>query len=89
MKAITYTAARENLASTMDRVCADHEPVIVTRNRDTAVVMMSLEDYSALEETAYLLRSPANARRLLKSIEEYEQGRVVRKKLGDFAADEG
>ena len=65
MKAITYTAARESLASTMDRVCMDHDPVIITRNRDQAVVMISLEDYESLEETAYLLRSPANARRHL------------------------
>ena len=66
MKAITYTAARESLASTMDQVCVDHDPVIITRNRDQAVVMMSLEDYESLQETAYLLRSPANARRLLE-----------------------
>ena len=65
MNAITYTAARENLASTMDKVCDDREPVIITRNRDQAVVMVSLEDYKAMEETAYLMRSPANARRLL------------------------
>jgi antitoxin YefM len=70
MNAITYTAARENLASTMDRVCEDHDPVIITRNRDQAVVMMSLEDYESLQETAYLLRAPANARRLLESVAE-------------------
>jgi antitoxin YefM len=70
MKAITYTAARENLASTMDRVCVDHDPVIITRNRDQAVVLMSLEDYESLQETAYLLRSPVNAGRLLESISE-------------------
>jgi antitoxin YefM len=70
MNAITYTAARENLASTMDRVCEDHAPVIITRNRDQAVVMMSLGDYEALQETAYLLRVPANARRLLDSVAE-------------------
>ena len=79
MKAITYTAARESLASTMDRVCADHDPVIITRNRDQAVVMMSLEDYESLQETAYLLRSPANARRLLDSISELKgSGGVTR-----------
>ena len=75
MKAITYTAARENLASTMDAVCEDRAPVIITRKRDQAVVMMSLEDYEALEETAYLLRSPANAKRLIASIESAEQGK--------------
>jgi antitoxin YefM len=84
MTAISYTAARENLASTMDKVCQDHDPVIITRNRDQAVVMMSLEDYSSLEETAYLMRSPANARRLMESIAEIEKGKVVRKKLSDL-----
>ncbi len=72
MKSISYTAARENLASTMDSVCADHTPVIITRNRDQSVVMLSLEDYESLEETAYLLRSHANARRLLDSIHSLE-----------------
>ena len=84
MTAISYTAARENLASTMDKVCNDHDPVIITRNRDQAVVMMSLEDYSSWEETAYLMRSPANARRLAESIEQIEKGKVVRKKLKDL-----
>jgi antitoxin YefM len=85
MTAISYTAARENLASTMDKVCNDHEPVIITRNRNQAVVMLSLEDYSALEETAYLTRTPANARRLAESIAQIGKGKIVRKKLKDFA----
>jgi antitoxin YefM len=71
---MTYTAARENLASTMDRVCSDHDPVIITRNRDQAVVMLSLDDYESLQETAYLLRSPSNARRLLDAIDCLEAG---------------
>ena len=74
MNAITYTAARENLASTIDKVCVDRNPVIITRKRNQAVVMISLDDYEAMEETAYLLRSPANAKRLLSSIEEIEKG---------------
>ena len=65
MDAITYTAVRANLASTMDRVCNDHEPLIITRNGEQSVVMLSLEDFQALEETAYLLRNPTNARRLM------------------------
>ena len=51
MDAITYSTARANLADTMDRVCEDHEPIIITRNGEQAVVMMSLEDFKALEET--------------------------------------
>lgn len=85
MKAITYTAARENLASTMHGVCVDHAPVIITRNRDQAVVMMSLADYESLQETAYLLRSPANARRLLESISELEGNGGVHKSLSELA----
>ena len=81
MEAISYTAARQNLAATMDKVCQDHAPVIITRNRDQAVVMLSLEDYKALEETAYLLRSPANAKRLLESIDEVERGKIQVRKL--------
>ena len=77
MNAISYTAARENLASTMDRVCSDHTPVIITRNRDQSVVMLSLEDFESLEETAYLMRSPANAKRLLEAIHALESGTGV------------
>lgn len=49
MKAISYTAARENLASTMSEVCEDHVPVIITRKRNQSVVMLSLEDYDSLQ----------------------------------------
>jgi antitoxin YefM len=84
MKAITYTAARESLASTMDRVCLDHDPVIITRNRDQAVVMISLEDYESLEETAYLLRSPANARRLLDSISDLNGSGGIMKSIDEL-----
>ena len=77
MNAISYTAARENLASTMDRVCTDHTPVIITRNRDQSVVMLSLEDFESLEETAYLMRSPANAKRLIEAIQALESGKGV------------
>jgi antitoxin YefM len=75
MEAISYTAARENLAATMQKVCDDRAPIIITRNRDQAVVMMALEEYEALEETAHLLSSPANARRLLDSIQELKAGK--------------
>jgi len=81
MKSITYTAARENLAATINRVCEDNAPVIITRNRDQSVVMLSLAEYESLQETAYLLRSPANAKRLLDSIDAIKRGKVVRKKI--------
>ena len=81
VKSITYTAARENLASTINRVCEDNSPVIITRNRDQAVVMLSLAEYESLEETAHLLRSPANAKRLLDSIDAIKSGKVIRKKI--------
>lgn len=81
MQAITYTAARESLASTMDQVCRDRAPVIITRNREQAVVMLSLEEYESLEETAHLLRSPANAKRLLSSIAALESGKGKTRKI--------
>ena len=79
MTAISYTAARENLASTMNKVCDDHAPIIITRNRDQAVVMISLEDFEALEETAYLLKSPKNAKRIMSAIAQLDAGKGVRR----------
>ena len=74
MRAISYTTARNNLASTMKQVCEDHTPVIVTRKKNEAVIMMSLEDYESLNETAYLMQSPKNAKRLAHSMEELNSG---------------
>jgi antitoxin YefM len=68
MNAISYAEARGKLADVMNRTCEDHNPVIITRHRKQAVVLLSLEDYSSMEETAYLNRSPANARRLREAI---------------------
>jgi len=75
MDAITYSTARAKLADTMDRVCEDHEPIIITRNGQQSVVMMSLDDFKSLEETSYLLRSPKNTQRLLESIASLEAGK--------------
>jgi antitoxin YefM len=83
MDAITYSAARANLASTMDRVCNDHEALIITRNGQQSVVMLSLEDFTALEETAYLLRSPANTKRLLNAIGQLNAGAGTERKLSE------
>ncbi|WFE72776.1 type II toxin-antitoxin system prevent-host-death family antitoxin [Halomonas sp. M1] len=74
MDVISDTAARTHLAKIMEQVCEDHSPMIITRNKSPSVVMISLEDYEALQETAYLLRVPKNARRLLESVVELEQG---------------
>lgn len=81
MDAISYTAARNTLKETMERVCKDHAPVIITRQNAPSVVMMSLEDYEAIEETLYLLRAPANAARLARSIADIEAGRVTEREL--------
>jgi antitoxin YefM len=83
MEAITYTNARQNLAKTMEKVCQDHSPVIITRKKNDSVVIMSLEDYKALEETAYLLRSPKNMRRLIESISQLENGNGTERALID------
>lgn len=81
MDTTTYTALRANLASAMDRVCDDHEPLIVTRNGEQSVVMLSLEDYKALEETAGLLRSPVNAKRLISAARQLVAGKGVEREL--------
>ncbi len=81
MEAINYTVVRQTLAQKMDQVCDDHTPIIVTRQNNRSVVMLSLEDYQAPEETAYLLRSPRNAKRLMESILELESGRGTERGL--------
>ncbi|MDO8953343.1 MAG: type II toxin-antitoxin system prevent-host-death family antitoxin [Gammaproteobacteria bacterium] len=72
MNVISYTAARQQLAKTMDDVCQGHDPIIITRGNTEPVVMISLEDFNALQETAYLLKSPANAARLAEAVDEIE-----------------
>ena len=75
MESISYTSARSNLAKTMEQVCSDHAPIAITRKGEGAVVMMSMADYQALEETAYLLRSPKNMRRLISALAQLEDGK--------------
>ena len=77
MDAITYTTARQNLAQTMDAVCENHAPIVITRQRAEPVVMMSLADFNSIQETAYLLSNPANAARLRASVADAESGRLV------------
>jgi len=83
LKAITYSFARQHLAGTMDKVCRDKDPVIITRKASESVVMMSLEDYEALEETAYLLRSPENAKRLMEFLNQLETGKGLIRDLAE------
>jgi antitoxin YefM len=79
MNALTYTHTRQHFAEVMRQVNDYHEPVVVTSQRGKPVVIMSLDDYQSLEETAYLLRNPVGAKRLLASVEELRNdGGLVR-----------
>ncbi|MCT2295896.1 type II toxin-antitoxin system prevent-host-death family antitoxin [Brachybacterium muris] len=75
MRTISYTESRAKYAEVLDSVINDREEVIVTRAGHEPVVIVSLEDYESMRETAYLMRSPANARRLLDAMERLETGR--------------
>lgn len=77
MRTLSSTELRQNLSSVMDRVNDDHEPVIVTRAKGKPVVMVSLEDWASMDETTYLLASPANRAELMASIAELDAGRTV------------
>ncbi|MEU1299309.1 type II toxin-antitoxin system Phd/YefM family antitoxin [Streptomyces shenzhenensis] len=74
MKTMTYSESRARYAEVLNSVTDDREEVVITRAGHEPVVIVSLEDYESLKETAYLLRNPANARRLLASIDELESG---------------
>jgi antitoxin YefM len=79
MNALTYTHTRQHFAEVMRQVNDNHEPVVVTSQRGKPIVIMSLDDYQSLEETAYLLRNPVGAKRLLASVEELRNdGGLVR-----------
>ncbi len=67
-RSTTYSALRSNLKQALDEVCEDHEPLRVERKNGDSVVVVAESDFNALEETAYLLRSPENARRLLNAL---------------------
>lgn len=74
MKTMTYTESRAHYAEVLDGVTNDREEVVITRAGHDPVVIVSLADYESLRETAYLMRSPANARRLLDAMERLEAG---------------
>lgn len=81
MRTMSYTESRARYAEVLVSVVDDREEVVITRAGREPAVIVSLDDYESLKETAYLLRSPANARRLLASIEELESGRGVEREL--------
>ena len=83
MISMTYSAARANLARTIDTVCQDHEPVLIRKKKE-AVVMISRDDYEGWAETVYLLKSPKNARRLLASINAANRGDLITKSMEDL-----
>ncbi|CAN5437707.1 YoeB-YefM toxin-antitoxin system antitoxin YefM [soil metagenome] len=76
MNAISYSVFRQNLAEILDKVNDDHMPVLITRQKSKPAVVISLEDFKAYEETAYLMASPKNAARLNQSIADAEAGKV-------------
>jgi len=83
MRTMNYTESRKRYAEILDSVTEDRDPVIITRSGHESVVMVSLDDYESLRETAYLLRSPANARRILDAMEELNAGAGVQHDLID------
>ena len=81
MQAISYSEARENLKSVIDKVIADSAPIAITRQRGEGAVLISQSDWASIEETLYLLRSPKNAEQLLESIAELNAGNGVEREL--------
>lgn len=83
MRTLNYTTARQTLATAIDKVVDDHTPLVITKGSDKAVVMMSLDDWNAWQETMYLLRNPANAERLLGAVRDFDEGKnlVVKESL--------
>ena len=83
MDTISYSAFRNKLAATIDKVNDDHQPVLITRQNGKPAILMSVEDYKSYEETAYLMASPKNAERLNRAIDELESGKSQQKELID------
>lgn len=81
MAHVSYTEFRQGLASFMDEVCDSHAPLTVTRQKGRSVVVLSEEEYESMMETLHLLKSPANARRLLGAIADLDGGQGVERDL--------
>jgi antitoxin YefM len=84
MQVTTYSEARAKLKTYLDQVCDDHNPLVIARKNNRSVVMISLEDYEAMEEKAYLLSTNANAQRLTESIEQYQRGELIYKTMEEL-----
>lgn len=85
----SYSDLRRNLKAACDHVCDHHEPLFVERRRGGDVVLLSREDFDSLEETAYLLRSPQNARRLLEALNRTANERGRFDSIGDLEREVG
>jgi len=84
MRTTSYSDLRKNLATLLDSVVTDHDPVVITREKGKpAAVLMSLEDFASYEETRYLLRSPSNADRLVTAIAALEAGQGGERQLSE------
>lgn len=83
MENVSYSAFRSRLARMLDKVNEDRAPLLVTRQNGSPAVVMSLEDFSAYEETAYLMASPKNAQRLSRAVAQAKAGKTRRHKLVD------
>jgi len=81
MDAVSYSDLRQNLKSYLDKVYADHDPLIITRKNNENLVLISINEYNSLMETNYLLSNDANAEHLKKSIEQYNNGNVKNREL--------
>ena len=84
MTAITITDFREKLKEYLDRVLDNQEAIVISRPKKNNVVVISLEEYESLRETSYLLSSPKNAARLHESLQQLQEGKVVRKNLAQL-----
>jgi antitoxin YefM len=81
MSHVSYSELRNNLATYMEDVCDSRAPLVVTRQNARSVVLMSEEDYEGLMETVHLLKSPANAARLLRSIKDADRGKLKKREI--------
>ena len=86
---LSYSDLRKKMKETFDKVTTEHTPIYVNRRNGEDVVILSKDDYESLEETAYLLRSPANAKRLIEALERNSQERVKFNNIKEFKDETG